>query len=85
MALGAAPDDIRNLVVWQGMLLVLLGIAAGVPMSLALSRVMVSAIFGIWPWNPAVTAGVSVGVALMAAYFPSIRARSINPCESLRR
>ncbi len=88
MALGAAPDDIRNMVVWQGMRLVLLGIAAGVPMSLALSRVMVSAIFGVRPWNPGITAGVSAvlaGVALMAAYFPSVRARSINPCESLRR
>ena len=53
-----------------------------------LTRVLVSMIFGIRPWDPAVLAGVSVllaAVALMAAYLPSIRAAEVSPCESLRQ
>lgn len=88
MALGAAPNDIRNMVIWQGMRLALLGIGVGIPVALALTRVMVSMIFGVKPWDPAVIAGVSLllgGVALMASYLPSIRATEVSPCESLRR
>jgi predicted permease len=88
MALGAEPGDIRNMVVWQGMRLALIGIGVGIPSALALTRVMVSMIFGVKPWDPAVITGVSIllaGVALMAAYLPSIRATEVSPCESLRR
>lgn len=88
MALGAEPGNIRNMVLWQGMRLALIGIGAGIPAALALTRVMVSMIFGVRPWDPAVIVGVSVllaGVALMAAYFPSRRATEVSPCESLRR
>jgi putative ABC transport system permease protein len=88
MALGAEPNHIRNMVVWQGMRLALLGIGAGIPAALALTRVMVSLIFGVKPWDPAVFAGVSAllaAVALMAAYWPTVRATRVCPCESLRR
>ncbi|HTX39334.1 MAG TPA: FtsX-like permease family protein [Bryobacteraceae bacterium] len=88
MALGARPDHIRNLVMWQGARLTLIGIAAGIPAALALTRVMVSLVLGLKPWDPAVFAGVSAllaTVALMAAYAPTARATRVSPCESLRR
>jgi putative ABC transport system permease protein len=87
MALGAGPQDVRNLVVWQGMRLALLGILAGIPMGLALTRLMDSMIFGIRTWDPAVFAGVAAlmgSVAWLAAYLPSIRATRVDPVEALR-
>ena len=87
MALGAGPADVRGMVVWQGMRLALLGILAGVPLALALTRVMVSMIFGISSWDPAVFAAMALllgAVALLAAYVPSIRATRVDPVEALR-
>jgi putative ABC transport system permease protein len=88
MALGAERGDIRNMVLWQGVRLALIGIGAGIPAALALTRVMVSMIFGVRPWDPAAIVGISAllaVVALMAAYFPSVRATEVSPSESLRR
>jgi predicted permease len=87
MALGAGPDRIRRMVVWQGMRLALAGIAVGIPAAAVLTRVMVSLIFGLRPWDSAVFAVVSAllaAVAFTAAYFPSARAAEVHPSESLR-
>jgi|SRR5579863_8167548 len=87
MAVGAGPDNVRSMVVWQGMRLALLGILIGTPAALALSRVTVSVIFGIKAWDPAVLAMVAFllgSVALFAAYIPSLRATRVNPSEALR-
>ncbi|MBZ5623406.1 MAG: ABC transporter permease [Acidobacteriia bacterium] len=87
MALGAGPEDVRNLVVMQGMRLALLGILIGIPTALALTRVMVSMIFGIRTWDPAVFAVVAVllsAVALFATYVPSLRATRVDPVDALR-
>ena len=87
MALGARPDDLRNLVLWQGMRLALLGIAAGIPAALALTRIMVSLVLGLKPWDPEVFAAVSAllaATALAAAWSPTMRAAGVSPWESLR-
>jgi len=87
MALGAAPQDVRNMVVWQGMRLAVLGIGAGIPAGLALTRVMDSMIVGIRTWDPAVFAAVAalLGlVALVASYVPSLRATRVDPVDALR-
>ncbi|HLK63342.1 MAG TPA: ABC transporter permease [Bryobacteraceae bacterium] len=87
MALGAEPADVRNLVVLQGMRLALLGISIGIPTALALTRVMVSMIFGIRTWDPTVFGSVALvlsGVALFATYVPSLRATRVDPQNALR-
>jgi len=87
MALGAGPDDVRTMVVWQGMRLAFLGICIGIPTALALTRVTVSVIFGIETWDPVVLAVVALllsGVAFFAAYIPSLRATGVNPADALR-
>jgi putative ABC transport system permease protein len=87
MALGAGPDEVRRMVVAQGMRLALLGIVIGIPAGLALTRVMVSMIFGIRTWDPAVFGAVAVllsAVAAFATYAPSLRATRVNPVEALR-
>jgi predicted permease len=87
MALGAAPEDVRGMVLWQGMRLVLLGIAIGVPSALALARLMVGLIFGITPWDPSVFAAVTVSLSAVTFYatlVPSVRATSVDPALVLR-
>jgi len=87
MALGADAADVRAMVVWQGLRLALLGIAAGLPLALALSQIMGSLIFGIPAWDPFVFASVAsllAAVALTAAYIPSIRATRVDPMTALR-
>jgi putative ABC transport system permease protein len=87
MALGAAPADVRQMVVWQGMRLALLGILIGVPLALGLTRVMDSMIFGIQKWDPAVFVAEILllgGVGCVAMYGPSLRATRINPADALR-
>jgi len=69
------------------MRLALLGILIGIPTALALSRVTVSVIFGIKTWDPEVLAIVALllgGVALVAAYVPSLRATRVKPADALR-
>ena len=88
MALGAIPADVRNMVVLQGMRLVLAGVALGSIVALALSRLMVSLIFGVDTWDPIVFGGVAsllTVVAVLAAYIPALRATRVQPLEALRR
>jgi putative ABC transport system permease protein len=87
MALGAGPGDVRSIVMLQGMRLALLGILLGIPAALGLARIAVGMIFGIRTWDPAVLAAVAAllsGVALLAAYVPSLRATRVNPADALR-
>jgi putative ABC transport system permease protein len=87
MALGASPEDVRNMVIWQGMRLALLGIALGVPTALALTRVMDSMIFGVRPWDPAVfgvVAALLAAVTFCAAWAPSRVATRVDPAGALR-
>jgi putative ABC transport system permease protein len=87
MALGAGPEDVRFMVMLQGMRLAFLGIVIGVPAALALTRVMVHLIFGIPTWDPLVLAAVAFplsAVALFAACPPAIRATRIEPMDALR-
>jgi ABC-type lipoprotein release transport system permease subunit len=74
------------MVVWQGMRLALLGMLIGVPLAVALTRVMVGMIFGIRTWDPSMVSAVVVllgAMALFAAYLPSLRATRVNPAEVL--
>jgi putative ABC transport system permease protein len=87
MALGADPGDVRSIVMLQGMRLALLGILLGIPAALGLARIAVGMIFGIRTEDPVVLAAVAAllsGVALLAAYVPSLRATRVNPADALR-
>jgi predicted permease len=87
MALGASPERVRRMVVLEGMRLVLGGVVIGVAAALALSRFMVSLVFGVKVRDPAVFVTVVVvlsAVALTATYVPALRASRVDPLESLR-
>ena len=87
MALGAAPEKVRGMIVFQGMRLALIGVLIGVTAALGLSRFMASLIFGVKPWDPVVFVSVTVVlsvVSLLATYIPARRAAHVDPLIALR-
>ncbi len=87
VALGAAPRDILKLVVGQGMRLTLAGVAAGVLVSLALTRLLASLLFGVRAIDVTVfsaAALVLVAAAFLACYLPARRATQVDPMVVLR-
>ncbi|HEV3410232.1 MAG TPA: ABC transporter permease [Chthoniobacterales bacterium] len=87
MALGATRADIMRLVVGNGMMLTLLGIAIGVVASWGLTRLMQSFLFGVGATDALTFLGVSallIFVALIANYIPAHKATRVNPTVALR-
>jgi predicted permease len=87
MALGAQTRDVVTLVLRNGMLLALVGLALGLGGALALTRLMKSLLFEVHPADPVTFIVVALGlvvVALLACYLPARRATKVNPLEALR-
>jgi predicted permease len=87
LALGAEPTDVLRMVLRETTLLVLVGIAIGVPVALATTRLLSSLLFGLTPSDPitillAILA--MVAVALFAGYLPARRASRVDPMVALR-
>jgi putative ABC transport system permease protein len=87
MALGASRSDVLNLVLREGTRVTLVGIAAGLAGSLALSHLMSGYVYGITSTDPLTLLLASVLlaiVALLASYIPARRAASVDPMVALR-
>ena len=87
LALGAQRRDVFKLVMIRGMILVVVGILAGVGGSLALAKVLETLLFGVKAKSVLTMVGVSLGllvVALVACYLPARRATKVNPLDALR-
>ncbi len=87
LALGAQAHDVFKLIIGQGMILVGIGVAIGVAVSLALVRFIASLLFGVTPTQVTTFAAVSAGlalVALLACYIPARRATKVDPLVALR-
>ena len=87
MALGAQPANVRHLVLGQGMLPVLAGMAVGIPSALAATRLLESFLFGVKAADPLTYGAVVLllgGIALLACYLPARRATRVDPTEALR-
>jgi ABC-type antimicrobial peptide transport system permease subunit len=87
IALGAQRGDMLRLVLGEGMLLVALGVAVGIPVALASSRALQSFLFQIKSSDPMLLLAVTLllcGVAAFAALVPARRATKIDPMVALR-
>ena len=87
MALGAGKQRILGLVVGEGLLLVMIGVALGLFGSFFLSGLMSGLVFGVNVLDPWTYGGLSVGlvvVAGLACYVPARRATRVDPMIALR-
>jgi predicted permease len=87
MALGARRAHVLWLVLRDALLLVFLGLAIGLPVSLAAARTVESVLFGVRPSDPlafGMTASVLLAAGIAAAFLPARRAASMDPMRSLR-
>ncbi len=87
MALGAERGDVLRLVVGYAIKLTIAGLAIGVPVALALSHALSSALFGVVRIDTPVFALFTLLLALvaaLAAYIPARRATKVDPMEALR-
>ena len=87
MAVGAQRADVFRLVLGQGLLLTLAGLAAGIAVSLALTRYLKSVLFGVTTTDVLTYAAVAFLlclVSLVACYIPARRATKVDPMVALR-
>jgi ABC-type antimicrobial peptide transport system permease subunit len=87
LALGAEPAAVASMITQQGAFVASAGIAAGLVLALAGSRLIGSLLYGVSPRDPAVftaTALLLLGVAFLACWLPARRAARLSPLEALR-
>ncbi|MGH9871753.1 MAG: ABC transporter permease [Pyrinomonadaceae bacterium] len=87
MALGAKPGNVLRLVVGNGMVLALAGVAFGLAGSYWLTRLMETLLFEVKPTDLPTFATVAVGlllIALLACCIPARRAMKVDPLVALR-
>jgi ABC-type antimicrobial peptide transport system permease subunit len=87
LALGAGLGQVRNMVVFQGMRLALIGVAIGMAASTGLTRLIATFLFGVKPLDTIVFTAAPIllsAVALAAVWLPARRASRIDPLTALR-
>jgi predicted permease len=86
MALGARARDVVALVMREALLLLGLGLAVGLPISVGLARLVQSQLFGVHFADPLTLAAAALGLGLAAAlagYLPARRASRVDPVRAL--
>ena len=86
-ALGATSNDVMRLVVTDAVRVIAIGAFIGLALSVALSRMIVSMLFGVQPLDLATFAFVVIALAVTATVSvagPAWRAARIDPAEALR-
>lgn len=87
LAVGATPTSVQWLVIRDGVRLMLIGVAVGVPLSLWPARLLESLLFGVSPADPWTLAGTALLFAVLGVFgglLPARRAASVDPVTALR-
>jgi ABC-type lipoprotein release transport system permease subunit len=87
MAIGARPGEIAVGVLRGGAIPVLLGVAAGILLTVSLAPAVEGMLFGVRARDPLAFATVGallVTVSLAASYVPARRASRVDPMSILR-
>jgi predicted permease len=86
-ALGAQRREIFRLVLFQGLILAMVGALVGIGAAIGVTRYLGSLLYGIRATDPAtfvIIAFLLIAVALLACYIPSRRATRVDPLVALR-
>jgi predicted permease len=87
MALGAQRRNVIKMVLWESMMLVVLGVLIGLGAVLATTRFVSTMLYGLTPTDPAtisLAVLVLVTVASLAGYLPARKAAQVDPLVALR-
>jgi ABC-type antimicrobial peptide transport system permease subunit len=87
MALGATSRDVWMLVVTHGARLAVVGIALGLALAFAATRLLRAQLHGVSPVDPATFMGIAImlgAVTLLASYVPARRATRVDPMVAVR-
>jgi putative ABC transport system permease protein len=87
LALGASRRSVLRMVVWDGLSVVLAGLAAGLLAAAALSGVIQAFLFDTRAADPVVllsATGILTAAGVIASYVPALRAAHVDPAVSLR-
>jgi putative ABC transport system permease protein len=87
VALGANPNNVRALVMWEGLRMTLPGLVAGIARALAAARLVSGMLFQVSAADPATFAAAAAFLGLVAAiasYLPAVRATQVDPITALR-
>jgi predicted permease len=87
LALGAQGGDVLHMVLRQGTMLALVGVAIGFAAALGLTRLMTNLLFGVTAHDPLTfiaVAALLILIALLACYIPARRATRVDPIVALR-
>jgi ABC-type antimicrobial peptide transport system permease subunit len=87
MALGASAGSVLRMTLRQGAIVILVGVAIGLPATILLGRAIESALFGVLATDVLLVGGVTAVlalVALLATVIPARRATRLNPALVIR-
>jgi len=87
VALGARPTAVLGMVVGRGLRLAGIGVASGILVALAVTRVMQGVLYGVTATDPLTFVGVALAllaVAGAASWIPAWRAAKVDPLVALR-
>lgn len=87
MALGAAAKQVLQLVLRQSLTMVLIGMLVGLPLALAVNRLLAGRLYGVAKLELLVVLIVCLilaGVSLLASFIPARRTTRIHPAVALR-
>lgn len=86
LALGAKAADVRRMVLWQGLKMVLIGTSVGIVLALPLPKAFSAMFNGLKTSNPPIYVAVAIAIAavsMIATYLPVRRASTIDPITAL--
>jgi ABC-type antimicrobial peptide transport system permease subunit len=86
MALGAQRHDVLRLVMRESMLLVIIGVGAGLAIALFAGRFVATLLYGVPPTDAlalALAILVMIAVSAVAGYIPARRASRVDPMVAL--
>lgn len=87
MALGAGSGQVLRMVFREAVLVACAGLAIGLPVTLAATRLVTSLLFGVSPHDPATLAAAGALLLVVsggAALLPAHRAATVDPITALR-